>query len=723
MRYTECKLQKISEELYKDIDKETVNYEINDLQNEEPVYLPSLLPNLLLNGATGIAVAMATNIPPHNLNEIVDSINLLIEKAETIGEAPAEDAKQKIAQIDFSSSATVEDLVKVIKGPDFPTGCTIYDQEEIIRMYATGKGRVVARASMDLEDIGGGKTQLVVTEIPFMVNKSTLITKIADLIKKDKIQDITELRDESNKDGIRIVIELKRGAIVKKVKNRLYKYSPLQSTFNGNFVALLDNEPFLFPLKRILEEFIKHRQQIIIRRTIYLLKKAKEREHILQGLKIALDNLDAVIQLIKKSKDSQTAKEGLVKKFELSEIQAQAILDMQLRRLSALERQKIEDELEEILATIDDHQDLLASPKRIITLLQKELNKLKEDYGDERKTKVIKGKVGHLAEEDLIVNEPCIITISEGGYIKRLSDTTYRKQSRGGKGVMGQELKEEDAVSKIRVCNTHDWVFFFSNKGKVYKLRAWEIPESTRRSKGTPLVNFLSMPMEEKIEEFFTQNPEELESSRGFVFFTSEKGRVKKTPIGEFANIRSSGIKAINLSQKDNLVFVGLSSGNDDVLITTKKGQSIRFSEDDVRPMGRTASGVIGIRLAKENDAVVGAIIIPEKKEKDISLLVVSEYGYGKKTEVGEYKIQNRAGSGIRTYKVSSKTKTGDLIAARTLNSQYANDIIIATLKGKFIRLDAGQIPSLGRDTLGVKLINLASGDKVTSVATLEDEK
>jgi len=583
MRYTECKLQKISEELYSDIDKETIAFVMNDLQNYEPTYLPSLLPNLLLNGAAGIAVGMATNVPPHNLTEVVEGINLLIEKAIEIGEKPGKDDKDKVAKLSFESSANVEDLVKIIKGPDFPTGGTIYDQKEIIQMYATGKGRVVTRAKMGVEEGKGEKMKLVVTEIPYMVNKSTLIAKIADLVKDKKIEGISDLRDESNKQGLRIVIELKKEAVVMKIQNQLYKYTQLQNTFNANFVALLDNEPKLMTLKMILEEFVRHRQQVVVKRTIYLLRRAKEREHILQGLKIALDNLDAVIALIRASKDAETAKEGLMKKFGLSEIQAQAILDMQLRKLAALERQKIEDELREIVAIIDDYEDLIASPTRIIETVKKELNDLKERYGDKRKSVVVKGKVGELSDEDLIIDEPCIVTISESGYIKRLKEDTYKKQGRGGKGVVGQGLKEEDSVDTIRTCSTHDWALFFTNTGRVYKMRVWDIPESSRTAKGTPLVNFLSMTQNERMQAFLTVTTADMSEEKGFVFFVTEKGVVKRTGMPEFSNIRSSGILAIKLGDGDNLAFAGITYGEDDVLITTTMGQSIRFSEKDVR--------------------------------------------------------------------------------------------------------------------------------------------
>lgn len=719
MRYTECKLQKISEELYADIDKETINFVMNDLQNDEPTYLPSLLPNLLLNGTTGIAVGMATNIPPHNLSEVIDGINLLIEKAEVIGEKPAKSDKEQIAKLSFESSANVEDLVKLIKGPDFPTGGTIYDQKEIIQMYATGKGRVVTRAKMEVEEGKGEKMRLVVTEIPYMINKSTLIAKIADLVKDRKVEGISDLRDESNKQGLRIVIELKKEAVVKKIQNQLYKYTQLQSTFNANFVALLDNEPKLMTLKMILEEFIRHRQQVVVKRTIYLLKKAREREHILRGLKIALDNLDAVIALIRASKDADTAKAGLIKKFGLSEIQAQAILDMQLRRLAALERQKIEDELKQIVATIADYEDLIASPIRIIETVKKELLELKEKYGDKRKTMVVKGKVGELSDEDLIVDESCIVTISESGYIKRLKEDTYKKQGRGGKGVVGQGLKEEDSVDTIKTCSTHDWALFFTNTGRVYKMRIWDIPESSRTAKGTPLVNFLSMSQSERVEAFLTISATDMAEEKGYVFFVTEKGVVKRTGMPEFSNIRSSGILAIKLSQGDDLAFAGLTYGEDDVLLTTKMGQSIRFSEKEVRDMGRAAGGVTGIKLSKGNDSVVGTVIIPNKA-KNIDLLVVSDKGYGKRTKTSEYKTQSRAGSGILTYKVTEKT--GHLVSARAINSENGSDVLLATSSGKVLRIGTKLVPVLGRATQGVRLIKLDSGDSVTSAAVIEEE-
>ncbi|HLB51985.1 MAG TPA: DNA gyrase subunit A [Patescibacteria group bacterium] len=720
MRYTEAKLSQIAEFLYTDIDKNTVDFNLNDLQNMEPAYLPSLLPNLLINGAAGIAVGMATNIPPHNLGEVLDGIQFLIEKADNIGIPPKKDDKEQVALVDFSSDANVEDLVQFIKGPDFPTGGTIYDQKEIIQMYATGKGRVVTRAKLNIEE-KAGRTRIIVTEIPYQVNKSTLVAKIADLVKDKRIEGISDLRDESNyREGLRIVIELKKEAVPKKLENQLYKYTQLQSTFNANILALLENEPKLMTLKMILEEFVKHRQKVVVRRTIYLLGKYKEREHILLGLKIALDNLDAVIKLIRSSKDVDTAKKGLMEKFGLSEIQAQAILDMQLRRLAALERLKIEEELKEIQAAIKDFEAILASPKKIIEIVKKELLEIREKFGDERKTKVIKGKVGELTDEDLVIQENCIITISENGYIKRLKEDAYRKQARGGKGVTGQSLKEEDQVSTIRICNTHDYAFFFTNKGRVYKMRIWDIPESSRVAKGTALVNFLNIGQEENMHTFLALSSEALESGKGYLVFCTEQGSVKKTSLEEFANIRSSGILAINLPDGDYLTRVSLSNGDDDILLTTSQGQSIRFSEKDVRSMGRAASGVTGIKLTKkQDDYVVGMVVISKESKKD-NLIVVTEGGYGKRTPLDEYKVQGRGGTGILTYKITEKT--GKLIAAQAMPKKAETDILIATLSGKVIRLSTDQIPTLGRATQGVRLIRLETGDKVTSVAFLDDE-
>ena len=716
MRYTEAKMSKIAEELLRDIDKDTVNFEINDLQNEEPLYLPSAIPNILLNGALGIAVGMATNIPPHNLAEVCDGINELIEKADNIGEAPDKDDKEQIAKPSFESSATVEELVKHIKGPDFPTGGIIYDQKDIMQIYSMGRGRVVARAKMSIEEDKKGKTSIIVTEIPYQVNKSTLIEKIADCVKDKKIIGISDLRDETNKLGIRIVIELKKDAIPQKIQNQLYKYTQLQTAFNANMVMLVGGEPKVMGLKAILEEFVKHRQLVVIRRTKYLLKKAQDREHILLGLKKAVDFIDEVIKIIRGAKDTEEAKANLIKRFEFSDIQAQAILDLQLRRLSALERYKIEEELNQIQAIIKDCKDLLASPKRIIDEVKRENQEIKEKYKDERRTKVVKGKLGELTDEDLVVNEPCIISISESGYIKRLKPDTYKKQGRGGKGVSGQTLREEDNVDQIRICSTHDFAMFFTNKGKVYKLKVMDIPESSRTAKGTAIVNFLNITQDEKVEEFITASNDIFNDKNCCVVLATTQGKVKKTSIEEFSSIRNNGIIAINLTDGDSLIAAKLSCGDDDIILVSDRGQSIRFAEEDVRPMGRSASGVAGVKLLKEHKLIAMDII--SKAQADASLVVVTEFGYGKKTLLDEYKSQTRAGSGIITYKVSDKT--GKVVATRVVDKAYANDVLLASKSGKIIRLDYAEIPEMGRSTIGVRLIKLDSGDSLIGAAFMD---
>ena len=732
MRYTEAKLTKIAEELYEDIDKETVDFALNDLQNMEPVYLPSRIPNLLLNGAQGIAVGMATNIPPHNLGEIIDGITILIENAQDIGQNPSKDDIQTVQAFEgaqgaftiavtrpqFSSQATVEDLIKVIKGPDFPTGGIIYDQKETIQAYATGRGRIITRAKMEIEEIKGGRVQIVVTEIPYQINKATLVEKIADLVRDKRLVGVADLREESSKHGIRIVIELKKDALPQKVENSLYKYTPLQNSFNANMVALVNGEPKLLTLKAILEEFVKHRQTITVRKTLFLFKKAKSREHILLGLKIAIDNIDEVIKLIRASKDSETAKAGLMEKFSLSDMQAQAILDMQLRKLAALERQKIEDELKEIVQTIKNFETILSSPQQIIDIVKRELLEIKEKYADERRTKVIKGKVGEISDEDLVANEVCIVSLSKSGYIKRMKPDVYKKQGRGGKGVSGQTLKEEDIVDEIKTCQTHDTALFFTNKGKVYKLRIWEIPESSRQAKGTALVNFLNISQEERVAAFLPVASAQLDAGEGFVVFGTKQGVVKKTAIEEFANIRTNGILAIKLGGEDDLVWAKLSGGGDEVMLVTANGQSIRFAEKDVRAMGRAAAGVTGIRI-KAKDEVIGMEVL-SKDTKGGNLIALTQKGYGKKTPLIEYKVQNRGGSGLLTYNVTDKT--GTVVAIRAQSKEVAADALIASTSGKVIRLGEKQIPKLGRSTQGVRLIRLESRDSVGSVAFLAEE-
>ena len=735
MRYTEAKLSVLAEKVFEDINKDTVDVLLNDLQNYEPEVLPSVIPNMLLNGAQGIAVGMATQIPPHNLGEVIRAIEILIDKASVIGiEAkPGEEQeyfafeghkdgifKVLVAKPDFESNATVEDLTEEVKGPDFPTGGIIYDKKEMLQLYATGKGKVVTRAKVHIEE-NKNKTQIVITEIPYLVNKAALTEKIADLAKDKKIVGISDIRDESNREGIRLVVELKRDAVAKKVENSLYKYTQLQTTFNANMVALVHGEPKLLTLKNMLEEFVKHRQEIVIRRTIHLLKKAKAREHILLGYKIALDNLDEIIKLIRNSKDQETAKQGLITKFGMTEMQAQAVLDLQLRRLAALERQKILDELNDIMKSIKSLETLLASPKKIIQAVKEELGQNLEKFGDDRRTKVVKGKVGELSDEDLIVNEKNIVTISQNGYVKRLKDDAYKKQSRGGKGVTGQTLKEEDVVDTVRICNTHDTAMFFTSRGKVYKMKVWDIPESSRTAKGTALANFLNITQGEKVEAFLSLNSEQMEDKTSFIMLGTRKGIVKKTPLEEFANIRSAGIAAINLTDGDSLVWAKVSSGKDTVLIATSQGLAIRFEETQVRPMGRSAGGVMGVKFAKKDDYLIGMDVVEKSNDTNYAVMTVTELGYGKKTSLQEYKLQNRGGSGILTYKITDKT--GKVISARIISNKDNADVLLVSEAGKVIRLDSNEIPELGRATLGVRLLKLGAGDRVASVGTMVQEE
>jgi DNA gyrase subunit A len=690
---------------------------------------------MLLNGAQGIAVGMATQIPPHNLGEVIRAIIILIDKASVIGvESKTGEEKEffafeghkdgifkvLVAKTEFESSATVEDLTEEVKGPDFPTGGIIYDKKEMLQMYATGKGKIVTRAKVHIEETKT-KTQIVITEIPYLVNKASVTEKIADLAKDKKIVGISDIRDESNREGIRLVVELKRDAVAKKVENSLYKYTQLQTSFNANMVALVHGEPKLLTLKNMLEEFVKHRQEIVIRRTIHLLKKAKAREHILLGYKIALDNLDEIIKLIRNSKDQESAKQGLITKFGMTEMQAQAVLDLQLRRLAALERQKILDELNDIMKSINTLESLLASPKKIIQAVKQELTENLEKFGDDRRTKVIKGKVGELADEDLIVNEKSIVTISQNGYIKRLKDDSYKKQSRGGKGVTGQTLKEEDIVDTVRICNTHDTAVFFTSRGRVYKMKVWDIPESSRTAKGMSLANFLNITQGEKVEAFLSLSSEQMADKNSFIMLGTRKGIVKKTPLEEFANIRSAGITAINLTDGDSLVWAKVSSGRDTVLIATSQGLAIRFDETQVRAMGRAAGGVMGVKFAKKDDYLIGMDVVEKSKDTNYTVMTATELGYGKKTPLQEYKLQNRGGSGILTYKVTDKT--GKVISAKIMSNKEKADVLLVSAAGKVIRLDVKEIPELGRATLGVKLLKLGSGDKVASVGIIAQEE
>jgi DNA gyrase subunit A len=704
MRYTEARMAAITSEMLSDIDKETVDYFDNfDATLKEPVFLPSKLPNLLLMGSEGIAVGMATKIPPHNLGEVIDATNYMIDKIKV--EDSAEGTK-------VSSEVTVDELLEFIKGPDFPTAGSIYDITEIKNVYASGKGRILIRGKADIEEIGQGKSAIIITELPYQVNKALLVARIAELVKEKKVEGISDLRDESDRHGIRIVVELKRDATPKKILNNLYKNTSLQTTFPANVVALVDDTPQTLNLKTILEEYIKHRYLVVKRRSEFELKQAKARLHILEGLKIAVDNLDAVIKTIRESKTQEDAKNNLMTKFKLSEIQSVAILDLQLRRLAALERQKIEDEYNMVKETIAYLEDLLAHPEKILGVVKDESNYLKEKYADERRTKVYKGKVGEFSEEDLIPNEPTVITLTTTGYIKRQSLTSFRTQQRGGKGVKGMTTKDEDGIMNIRYCETHDNILFFTNKGKVYQTKAYEIDESSRTSKGTAVINLINIESGEKVESFITYNKND---QFKYIFLATRNGTVKKTAKSEFENIRRSGIVAIKLDKGDELVWSNPTTGDDDILVYTRNGKSIRFNEKSARPLGRATMGVRGIKLTGD-DQVVGMDVV--KQGEDPFLLTIMENGYGKKTLIKEFNAQSRGGQGVKIAEVTNKT--GKVASSQIIPPQ-CKEVIITSHKGQVVKLDIDSIPKLSRATQGVILMRFSKeGDGVAAITCVE---
>jgi DNA gyrase subunit A len=693
MRYTEARLGKISAEMLQDIDKETVEWGTNfDGSLKEPKILPAKLPNLLLMGSSGIAVGMATNIPPHNLREIVDAITALIENPE----------------------ATTEDLMGYVQGPDFPTGGSIYDIKEIANAYATGKGRILMRAKADIEEARSGRFDIVITELPYQVNKAALVARIAELVKEKKIEGISDLRDESDRRGMRVVIELKRDSKPKQVLNSLFKHTSMQLAFNYNAVALVENTPQTMTLKAMLESYIKHRQEVVTRRAEFDLKAARERAHILEGLKIALDHLDAVIKTIRESKSADDAKKNLIERFKLTEIQAVAILDMQLRRLAALERQKIEDEYKEVLKLITQLEGLLADAKKILAVIKDELKDLVEKYGDDRRTRVYKQAVGDFSEEDLIAEEPVIVTITRGGYIKRSSLDAFRTQSRGGKGVSGMSLKEEDAIAEIFQASTLDNILFFTNLGRVFQLKVHELPEGSRAAKGQAVVNLINIEQDEVITSTLTYSGKG--SADRFLLMATRQGVVKKTPLSAYEAIRRNGIIAVKLLGGDRLGWVKLTDGSDDVILVTRGGMSIKFKEQDVRPTGRDTSGVVGIKI-KSSDEVVGMDLVTQ----DDYLIVVTDKGFGKRSQAKAWPLQGRGGQGVKAADVTDRT--GQVIAARTITDEKEY-LIITSNRGQVIKLGVSQVPVLGRQTQGVILMRFSEkGDFVTTAATLLSEE
>jgi DNA gyrase subunit A len=689
MRYTEARLSAIAEEMLQDIEKNTVDFRPNfDETLKEPEVLPTILPNLLVNGSSGIAVGMATNIPPHNLNEIVDGLIALLKNPDL----------------------PVEKLIKYVKGPDFPTGGIIVGLSGIKEAYTTGKGRIIVRAKASIENYKG-RSRIVITEIPYQVNKASLIEKIAELVQERKIEDISDIRDESDKDGMRIVIELRRDAQPEVVLNNLYKHTNLQTTFGVIMLALVNGVPKILNLKEMMNEFINFRLNVIVRRTKFELDDAEKRAHILEGLKIALDNIDEIVELIKKSKDPETAKVNLMKKFKLSEIQAKAILDMRLQRLTGLERSKVESEYKETIKLIEKLKSILRSKELQKELIHEELLKLKEKYGDERRTLIIEGEED-FSVEDLIAEEDVVITITHNGFIKRYPVSGYRRQSRGGKGITAAVTKDDDFIEHMFVASTHHYIIFFTDKGRAYSLKVHEIPEGSRASRGRSISHLIKKDADEKITAFVAVKEF---SENLFVTMVTKMGLVKKVPLMEFATTRKTGLIAITLNRGDRLVDARLTDGGQDLIIGTKKGMAIRFNEKDIRPMGRQAAGVRGIKLEKD-DEVIGMIAV---KRSGTTILVVTEKGFGKRSDLNDYRITHRGGKGIITVKVNDKT--GDMVAIKEVLDN--DDVMIVTTKGYLIRQHIKDIKIMSRQAQGVKLIKLNHGDTIASVASVVTEE
>ena len=698
MRYTESRMTPIAEEMLGDIDKDTVDFTENyDATHKEPAVLPARIPNLLINGSMGIAVGMATNIPPHNLSEVIDGLVYLIDRPD----------------------ADIEALGQFIKGPDFPTGGTIYNERDILNTYASGKGPIIMRAKAEIvesKSVRGGGFQVVVTEIPYQVNKSELIQKIAELAtgKEKKIEGIKDVRDESDKDGIRVVVDLKQDAFPKKILNQLFKYTELQKTFHVNMLALVDGiQPQTLSLKTVLEKFLEHRQVVVTRRSRFELNKAKDREHILEGLKKALDHIDAIIKLIRASASQEEALKNLMKKFSFTERQATAILEMKLRALAGLERKKLEDELKEKKVLISYLEDLLAHSKKILAVVKEEFVQIKNKFGDERRTKVVKSALREVGEEELMPEENSLFMVTRGGYIKRMAPETLKIQKRGGKGLIGMETKEEDIVSQFFMANTHDNILFFTNSGRAFQTKGYEVPESSRQSKGKAIVNFLNISPSELVTGVV---PIPKQSKGMYLFMATKNGVVKKVALSDFEKFRTSGLIAIKLKKDDELKWVRSTSGKDQIVMITSDGNSIRFKESDVRPMGRTATGVIGVRLEKSAKLVGMEAVSADIPEKDLKLLVVMEKGYGKRTELRFYKVQHRGGRGIMTAKITAKT--GEIISAHIVNPED-KEIIAVSQKGQVIKTSLDSVSVLGRATQGVRIMRLSAGDSVASVVVV----
>lgn len=690
MRYTEARMTPLALQMLRDIEKETVDFTPNfDGEEKEPAVLPSRFPNLLVNGSNGIAVGMATSIPPHNLCEVIDAAVKLIDEPES----------------------TVEDLIKIVKGPDFPTGAIIMGKSSVREAYRTGQGKAVVRAVAEIEETSHGKQQIIVTEIPYQVNKARLIEKIADLVRDKRVEGITAIRDESNRKGMRIVIELKRDTNANIVLNRLYKHTQMQDSFSMIMLALVDGRPKILNLREIISEYLKHQKEVVTRRTIFDKKKAEARAHILEGYLIALDNIDEIIRIIRSSYND--AKEKLMERFDLSEIQAQAILDMQLRRLQGLEKEKIESEYQELLKKIAYYAELLADEKKLMGVVKDELIEIRDKWGDKRKTR-IKADAQELDEEDLIEEEKVCITLTHLGYVKRVPVDTYRAQKRGGKGITGLTTRDNDFVKNMIMTSTHDYLMFFTNTGKAHRIKAYEIPEATRTAKGTPVVNFLNLLQRERVTAVI---PIKEFAEDRFLVGVTKDGIIKKTALANFDTNRKTGLIAMNLKEGDQLIDIRETSGNNNVIIVTKHGKCISFSEEDVRPMGRIAGGVRAIKLEKDDEVVSMELVEPGQE-----LLVVTEKGYGKRTKVEEYKIQVRGGKGLLTYDKTKFKKTGQLVGAMVVDDD--DDVMLINSNGIIIRMQAKEISRLGRATQGVKIMNVADDVNIIALAKVarEDE-
>ncbi len=694
MRYTEARLSKISMELTADINKDTVDFMPNfDETEKEPTVLPARFPNLLVNGTSGIAVGMATNIPPHNLKEIIDAVVKIIDD-----------------QIADKEETTIEEILQIVKGPDFPTGGTILGTRGIEEAYRTGRGKIRVRAVTNIETMANGKSRIIVTELPYMVNKARLIEKIAEMVRDKKIDGITDLSDQSSREGMRVVIELRKDVNANVLLNQLYKHTQLQDTFGVIMLALVNNVPRVMNLLDMLNHYLKHQEDVVTRRTKYELNKAEERAHILKGLLIALDHIDEVISIIRGSQTVQIAKAELINRFDLSDVQAQAIVDMRLRALTGLEREKLEAEYNELVKQIEHLKAILADRKLLLGVIKEEILAIKEKYGDERRTSIGFDEYD-ISMEDLIPREDVVITMTKLGYIKRMSEDTFKAQNRGGKGIKGMQTLEEDYVEDLLMCNTHHYIMFFTNTGRVYRLKGYEIPESSRTSRGTAIINLLQLMPGEKITAVI---PVEYYSEKAFLMMSTKKGLIKKTPLKEYANVRKVGLAAITLREDDELIEVKFTNGHQEVILATKYGQCIRFKEQDVRCTGRTSMGVRGINLA-DRDEVIGMQLASQGTD----LLIVSEKGMGKRTLMDEFTAQNRGGKGVKCYKITEKT--GNVVGIKGVNEQ--DEIMIINTEGIIIRMLCSGISVLGRVTSGVKLINLKEGDTVASIAKVRDEE